>query len=79
MAGLKKIVRPLNKIKNEYLQWLKDINSQVIQQAIQKTKDFDSQDADDEAEEKSNLQLSSYLNVKEAVYCSRRRSTLYFV
>lgn len=52
---------------------------EVVQQAIQKAKDFDFQDAEDEAEEESNLQLSSYLNVKEAVYCSRRRSTLYFV
>lgn len=30
MAGLKKIVRPLNKIKNEYLQWLKDRNADSI-------------------------------------------------
>ena len=30
MAGLKKIVRPLNKIKNEYLQWLKDRNAYSI-------------------------------------------------
>lgn len=30
MAGIKKITRPLNKIKNEYLQWLKDRNADSI-------------------------------------------------
>lgn len=30
MSGIKKIARPLNKIKNEYLQWLKDKNAYSI-------------------------------------------------